>query len=51
MRLLAALATLLFAAGFASGALAHAALISVEPANGSTLATAPKVVGCGSTNR
>lgn len=44
MRLLAALATLLFAAGFASGALAHAALISVEPASGSTLATAPKVV-------
>ncbi|MBR1168906.1 copper resistance CopC/CopD family protein [Bradyrhizobium sp. DASA03005] len=44
MRLLAALATLLFAAGFASCALAHAALISVEPASGSTLATAPKVV-------
>ncbi|MEY9120881.1 copper resistance CopC/CopD family protein [Bradyrhizobium yuanmingense] len=45
MRLVAALAMVLFAASFASGALAHAALISVEPANGSTLATAPKVVG------
>ncbi|UWU89665.1 copper resistance CopC/CopD family protein [Bradyrhizobium sp. CB1015] len=44
MRVLAALATLLFAAGLASGALAHAALISVEPASGSTLATAPEVV-------
>ncbi|WP_339033852.1 CopD family protein [Bradyrhizobium symbiodeficiens] len=44
MRLLAALATLLFVAGFASGASAHAALVSVEPASGSMLATAPKVV-------
>ncbi|WP_025036575.1 copper resistance CopC/CopD family protein [Bradyrhizobium sp. DOA9] len=44
MRLLAALATLLFAAGFASGALAHAALVSVEPASGSTLAAAPQAV-------
>lgn len=44
MRRLAALMTLLLFAGFASGALAHAALISVEPANGSMLATAPKAV-------
>lgn len=44
MRRLAALVTLLLVAGFASGALAHAALISVEPANGSMLATAPKAV-------
>lgn len=44
MRLLAALATLLLVAGFASGALAHAALISVEPASGSMLVTAPKAV-------
>ncbi|MCK1733232.1 CopD family protein [Bradyrhizobium sp. 138] len=44
MRLLAALATLLLAAGFASAAWAHAALISVEPASGSVLAAAPKAV-------
>ncbi|PSO14561.1 CopD family protein [Bradyrhizobium sp. MOS003] len=44
MRLLAALATLLLVAGFASAAWAHAALISVEPASGSMLATAPKAV-------
>ena len=44
MRLLAALATLLFAAGFASAASAHAALVSVEPASGSMLIAAPKAV-------
>lgn len=44
MRLLAALATVLLAAGFASAAWAHAALVSVEPASGSMLATAPKAV-------
>ncbi|MCK1720220.1 CopD family protein [Bradyrhizobium sp. 141] len=44
MRLLAALATLLLAAGFASAAWAHAALISVEPASGSMLRSAPKAV-------
>lgn len=44
MRLLAALATLLLAAGFASAAWAHAALISVEPASGSVLKSAPKAV-------
>lgn len=44
MRLLAALATLLLAAGFASAAWAHAALVSVAPASGSVLAAAPKAV-------
>ncbi|WP_018320181.1 CopD family protein [Bradyrhizobium sp. WSM2793] len=44
MRLFAALATLLLVAGFASGASAHAALLSVEPASGSMLAAAPKAV-------
>ncbi|RXH35577.1 copper-binding protein [Bradyrhizobium nanningense] len=44
MRLLAALATLLLAAGFAGAAWAHAALVSVEPGSGSMLATAPKAV-------
>ncbi|MCK1359955.1 CopD family protein [Bradyrhizobium sp. 199] len=44
MRLLAALSTLLLAAGFASAAWAHAALISVEPASGSMLKTAPNSV-------
>lgn len=44
MRILAALATLLLVAGFATGALAHAALVSVEPASGSMLASAPKAV-------
>jgi len=42
MRLLAALTTLLLVAGFATGASAHAALISVTPASGSILASAPK---------
>jgi copper transport protein len=44
MRLLAALATLLLVAGFASGASAHAALVSVTPASGTILASAPKTV-------
>jgi len=44
MRLFAALATLLLAVGFATGAFAHAALVAVEPASGSMLAAAPKSV-------
>src|SRR5581483_6088835 len=44
MRLPAALATLLFLVGTTTGAMAHAALISVEPASGSILASAPKAV-------
>ena len=44
MRLVAALATLLLVVGFATGAFAHAALVSVEPASGSMLARAPKAV-------
>ncbi|WFU20836.1 CopD family protein [Bradyrhizobium sp. CB1717] len=44
MRLLAALATLLLVVGFATGASAHAALVSVDPASGSILKTAPKAV-------
>ncbi|EJN15349.1 putative copper export protein [Bradyrhizobium sp. YR681] len=44
MRLLAALATLLLVVGFATGASAHAALVAVEPASGSRLASAPKAV-------
>ncbi|WP_038936950.1 copper resistance CopC/CopD family protein [Bradyrhizobium japonicum] len=44
MRLLAPLATLLCVVGFATGASAHAALVAVEPASGSMLASAPKAV-------
>ncbi|SFI70755.1 copper transport protein [Bradyrhizobium sp. Gha] len=44
MRFLAAVTTLLFLVGTSTGALAHAALISVEPASGSMLASAPKAV-------
>jgi copper transport protein len=44
MRILAALATLLLCVGFATGATAHAALVSVEPASGSVLANPPKRV-------
>lgn len=44
MRVLAALATLLVCIGFVTGASAHAALVSVEPANGSIVASAPKSV-------
>src|SRR5216683_2280527 len=42
MRLIAALATLLLVACFASEALAHASLVSVEPRDGSLLTQAPK---------
>lgn len=44
MRWLAALATLIVAVGLATGAWAHAALVSVEPASGSLLASAPKSI-------
>lgn len=44
MRRLAALVTLLVVAGTSTDASAHAALISVEPASGSILASAPKAV-------
>ncbi|MGV7216702.1 copper resistance CopC/CopD family protein [Bradyrhizobium sp. UFLA05-112] len=44
MRILAAPATLLLGIGFATGAWAHAALVSVEPANGSIVASTPKSV-------
>lgn len=43
-RLIAGLAALLVALCCATGALAHASLISVEPADGSVLAEAPKAV-------
>src|SRR5258707_12299516 len=42
MRPIAALAPLLLVACFASEALAHASLLSVEPRDGSVLAQAPK---------
>ncbi|MCS3895738.1 copper transport protein [Bradyrhizobium japonicum USDA 38] len=44
MRLLAAFATLLCVVGFTTGVSAHAALVAVEPASGSMLASAPKAV-------
>jgi copper transport protein len=44
MRGLAALCALLLCVGFAAEASAHAALVSVEPASGSMLASAPKRV-------
>lgn len=44
MRRLAGLATLLVLVGFATGASAHAALVAVEPANGSVLASPPKTI-------
>lgn len=44
MRLLVALATLLLVIGGTSGAWAHAALVAVDPASGSILASAPKAV-------
>jgi copper transport protein len=44
MRLIAGLATLLFVVCLATGASAHASLVSAEPADGSVLATAPKTV-------
>jgi copper transport protein len=44
MRLTAGLAILLSALGFATGAFAHASLISTEPNDGSMMASAPKTV-------
>jgi copper transport protein len=44
MRLIAGLATLLVAFGFATAASAHASLVSVEPRDGSVLTQAPKTV-------
>ena len=44
MRGLVALCALLLCVGFAAEASAHAALVSVEPASGSVLASAPKAV-------
>ncbi|PWT85273.1 MAG: copper-binding protein [Proteobacteria bacterium] len=44
MRLFAALATLVLIVGFATDAMAHAALVSVDPASGSILKAAPKAV-------
>src|ERR1700722_11873406 len=43
-RLIAGLATLLVFLGLATGASAHASLVSAEPADGSVLSTQPKVV-------
>src|ERR1700733_305078 len=43
-RLIAGLATLLVILGLATGASAHASLVSVEPADGSVLVSQPKVV-------
>jgi copper transport protein len=43
-RLIAGLAALLVVLGLATGASAHASLVSVEPADGSVLSTQPKVV-------
>jgi copper transport protein len=44
MRLIAGLATLLWALCFASGVFAHASLVSADPGDGSILARAPKTV-------
>ena len=44
MRLIAGLATLLLFVCLATGASAHASLVSAEPADGSVLATAPKTL-------
>ncbi|SDS12648.1 copper resistance CopC/CopD family protein [Bradyrhizobium canariense] len=44
MRLIAGLATLLWVLCFATGAFAHASLVSAEPSDGSVVAVAPKVV-------
>src|ERR1700704_1400122 len=43
-RVIAMLAALLTALCFATGALAHAALVSAEPADGSVLAQSPKTL-------
>ena len=42
MRLIAGLATLLWVLGLATGASAHAVLMSSEPADGSVVSSAPK---------
>ena len=44
MRVIAGFAALLMALCIATGALAHAALVSTEPADGSMLTQAPKTV-------
>jgi copper transport protein len=44
LRLIAGLATLLSVLGFATGAFAHASLISTEPGDGSMMSQAPKTV-------
>jgi len=44
MRLIASLAIVLSALGFATGAFAHASLISTEPSDGSMMSSAPKTV-------
>jgi copper transport protein len=44
MRLIAGVAVLLSALGFATGAFAHASLISTEPSDGSMMSSAPKTV-------
>ena len=44
MRFIAGLVALLSVLCFASGASAHASLVSMEPADGSVLAQAPKTV-------
>ncbi|MBR0715770.1 copper resistance CopC/CopD family protein [Bradyrhizobium liaoningense] len=44
MRLLASLATLILCVGFATGAWAHSALVSVEPPNASVMSAPPKSV-------
>ena len=43
MRLIAGLATLLSVLCLATGASAHATLVSTEPADGSVVAQAPKI--------
>src|ERR1700755_3253957 len=44
MRLLAALATLVWVCCLSSGASAHASLVAAEPGDGSVVAVAPKMV-------
>ncbi len=44
MRLIAALAMLLWCLCFATGAFAHASLVAADPSDGSVVAEAPKMV-------
>ena len=44
MRLIAGIAALLSVLCFATGAFAHATLVATEPADGSVVAQAPKMV-------